>query len=708
MLHSLVCCYFNCPAVCSKAQSSNRLIRYVVISVLTLSWIFIQGTAQAQIDEPIVIEEIQVTATRRATEASKVSATLTLIDSNKIRGVKVVTDVLAAQVGVYLQQTTPGQGAAIIRGLKGSEILHLVDGMRLNNAIFRNAPTQYLALVSPGIVDRIEVLRGTSTALHGSDAIGGIVQIFSRIPKFDTSVMEYRRSVGLSLDTAEIGRSINASVDAGNRDLAASISIDYLQTGNRRTGSGRRIDPTGYKSQGARIAVSATPDNNQSWLFDFQYTNQPDTPRIDELIPGFGQSEPSSSEFRFLPNKRLFAHIRHTRAEGLWSANWNFDIGWQRILDDRIARNFGSISRSYEFNRSDLFGLMLNASWDTGESAWIIGGEYYQDRVASQRLKENIISGQINTSQSRFPDDSSVAQSAIYANLEKNLGDRHSISSGIRLSMVDIDLSETAVSTATFLNLNDLSADIGWIFALSDQVQLVTNLAHGFRAPNIFDMGTLGERPGNRFNIPNPTLDSEYVTQFDTGIRSRTDRLNTELIFYRLDYRDRITSALTGATTTDGRDIVQSRNQAEADIWGLEAAVNFSFHDNLILDAIVNFAYGKEKESNNTSVPADRMPPFNGRVGLRYELNELLVFEPYIVFADSQMRLSPRDIRDVRINPEGTSGWLTANLGASWKPNAIWRVKVSLENLFDKQYRHHGSGIDAIGRNFSLSFAARW
>ena len=153
------------------------MIRHVVISVLVLSWIFLQRTAQ-------------VTATRRAIEASKVSVALTLIDSNKVRGVKVVTDALAAEVGVYLQQTTPGQGAAIIRGLKGSEILHLVDGMRLNNAIFRNAPTQYLALVSPGTVDRIEVLRGTSTALHGSDAIGGIVQIFSRIPKFDTSVME--------------------------------------------------------------------------------------------------------------------------------------------------------------------------------------------------------------------------------------------------------------------------------------------------------------------------------------------------------------------------------------------------------------------------------------------------------------------------------------------------------------------------------------
>ena len=708
MLRSLVRCGFDCPAVYSKAQSSNCLIRHAVISVLALSWIFIQRTAQAQTYEPMVIEEIRVTATRRTTEVSNVSAALTLITSNKVRGAKVTTDALAAQVGVYLQQTTPGQGAAIIRGLKGSAILHLVDGMRLNNAIFRNAPTQYLALVSPGTIDRIEVLRGTSTSLHGSDAIGGVVQIFSRVPKFDASVTEYRRSVDLSLDTAEIGRLIHASVDAGNRDLAALISIDYLQTGNRRTGSGKRIDPTGYESKGARIAVSATPDSNQSWFFDFQYTNQPDTPRIDELIPGFGQSEPSSSEFRFAPNERLFAHMRHTRAGGLWSADWNFDIGWQRIVDDRITRNFGSVSRSYEFNRSDLFGLIVNASWETGQGSWVIGGEYYQDRVASQRFEEDLISGQINTAQSRFPDDSSVVQAAIYANLQKQLGDRHSVSSGIRLSTVDIDLSETAVSTAAFLNLNDLSADIGWIFALSDQIQLVANLAHGFRAPNIFDMGTLGERPGNRFNIPNPTLDSEYVTQFDTGIRGRTDRLSTELIFYWLDYRDRITSVLTGAITTDGRDIVQSRNQAETDIWGLEAAANFALHYNLILDAIVNFAHGKEKESGSTPVSADRMPPFNGRVGLRYEPNELLVVEPYIVFADSQMRLSPRDIRDVRIDPAGTSGWLTVNLSASWQPNSIWRVTVSLENLFDKQYRHHGSGIDAIGRNFSLSFAARW
>ena len=683
------------------------MIRNTLISALALSGVVVPVPAAAQYSVPATIEEIQVTATRRPAGIGNVSAALSIITSDEIRGVKVTTDALAAQTGVYLQQTTPGQGAAIIRGLKGSEILHMVDGLRLNNAIFRNAPTQYLALVSPGSIDRMEVLRGAQASLYGSDAVGGVVHVLSRLPKFDGSEIGYRRTVFAQFDTAEIGRAMHASFDAGDRQLAGLISVDYLETGNRRTGSGERIGPTGYESKGARIAVSSTPDENRSWLFDIQYAEQPATPRIDELVPGFGQTEPSSSEFWFAPNERLFAHVRHSRANSLWSADWNLDIGWQRIVDNRVTRNFGSTFRNHEANRSDLIGLTINASKDTGQGSWIIGGEYYHDTVTSGRIEEDINTGQASATQSRFPDDSKVAQAAIYANLQQRLGDRHSLSGGIRLSAVDIELSETAVSAAASLSLNDLSADLGWIFGLTERSQLVANIAHGFRAPNVFDMGTLGERPGNRFNVPNPNLDSEHVTQIDLGIRGNTDRSRTELVAYWLHYRDRITSVLTGAQTPDGRDIVQSQNLAEADIWGIEAAAFFKFQDNLVLDAIVNFAHGEEKESGSV-VPADRIPPLNGRVALRYEPNESLMIEPFVVFADSQRRLSPRDVRDVRIDPNGTSGWLTVNVRASWRVDERWRINAGLENLLDEQYRHHGSGIDAVGRNLTVSFEAIW
>ena len=111
------------------------------------------------------IDEVVVTASRRPVVSGDISSALSLVDRDSVLSQKLTTDALSSNVGVYLQQTTPGQGAAIIRGLTGSAILHLVDGMRLNNAIFRSAPTQYFALVPTVAVERIEILRGTPASL---------------------------------------------------------------------------------------------------------------------------------------------------------------------------------------------------------------------------------------------------------------------------------------------------------------------------------------------------------------------------------------------------------------------------------------------------------------------------------------------------------------------------------------------------------------
>jgi len=285
-----------------------------------------------------VIEEIQVTATRRPIAVGSVSNALTLIDASDIAREKLVTDALAGRPGLFLQQTTPGQGAAIVRGLKGSEVLHLVDGMRLNNAIFRNAPTQYLALVAPGTLERIEVVRGAPASLYGSDAVGGVVQAISRQPSLDARGIH--GGLYAAADTADLARTLRAYTEFGDERLALLVSGEYLDTGDRRIGGGERIRPSAYNAKGGRIALSVTPDELQSWLFDLQVARQPMTPRVDELVPGYGQIEPASSEFYFAPNDRWFAHMRHDREHGLWDASWRFDLGWQRLVDDRVSRNY--------------------------------------------------------------------------------------------------------------------------------------------------------------------------------------------------------------------------------------------------------------------------------------------------------------------------------------------------------------------------------
>ncbi len=677
----------------------------ILAAVLFSTWAMPMSTMAQEAAEE-TIEEIQVTAMRRPLAQKDVSAALTLISVEDIRGAKIITDALAAQPGVFLQQTTPGQGAAIVRGLKGSEVLHLVDGMRLNNAIFRNAPTQYLALVAPGTVDRIEVVRGAPASLYGSDAVGGVVQVLSRIPSFDEPGT--RGDAYLAYDTADLGKIIRGSFDVGNERLAGLISGEYLQTGNRRIGGGERVAPTGYESKGARIALSATPDAEQSWLFDFQYASQPATPRIDELVPGFGQTEPSSSEFLFSPNDRLFAHIKHTRADWLWSADWNFDAGWQRIDDDRITRNFQSQFRRREKNSSDLFGITASAASDTRSGSWIVGAELYHDRVRSQRSEEDIVSGQVQDLQARFPDDSSVDQAAVYANLLHTLSERHSLSGGLRFSAIAVDLSQTAFSPAASVDQDDVSADFGWVFDVNQQSQIVANLGYGFRAPNVFDLGTLGDRPGNRFNIPNPDLESERIYQFDVGFRHHDELWDLNVMLFALHYTNRITSVLTGAVTPSGRDVVQSQNVDSADIYGVEAAAHVVLSAATTADLVINYVRGEQNEADGVDVSADRIPPFNGRLSLRYIVSDALSVEPYLLFAGSQDRLSPRDIRDVRINPEGTPGWLTANVAVAWQPNDRWQIVASLENLFDKQYRVHGSGIDSTGTNLILSLHWLW
>jgi outer membrane receptor protein involved in Fe transport len=668
--------------------------------------LFVSVPVLAQDANENAIEEVQVTATRRPVPEMSVSAALTIVTADEISRVKLVTDALAAQPGVYLQQTTPGQGAAIIRGLKGSEVLHLVDGMRLNNAIFRNAPTQYFALVAPGTLDRIEVLRGAPASLYGSDAVGGVVQALSRRPGHADP--NARRAVYVAFDTADLSKIARGSMEFGDARAAVLVSGEYLDTGSRRTGSGERLPVDGYQSKGGRLALSLAPNEHESWLFDLQAARQPLTPRVDELIPGFGQEQPSSSEFFFAPNDRLFAHVRHTRDDWLWDADWSFDAAWQRIVDDRISRGFDSDVRRYENNSSDLLGLTMTASGEFTAGSWILGAEFYHDTVDSRRIEELVSDGTTEIVASRFPDGSSVEQAAVFGSVLRPIGRSHSISAGLRYSAVDSTLPATGSTPKTSPSQSDFSADLGWISNIADNTQLTANLGYGFRAPNVFDLGTLGERPGNRFNIPNPVLESERITQFDLGIRHRGQKFDLSLVGFVLHYTDRIASVITGDITEDGRDITQSRNIEQADIHGVEAAASWWWSDAASLEVVVNYLRGEQADISGVTVAGDRIPPLNGRVSFRYSFSDFLALEPYLVFAGNQDRLSPRDVRDVRINPDGTVGWMTANVAAEWRAGEQWLVMVGLENILDKHYRVHGSGVDAVGRNLFASFRVTW
>ena len=654
------------------------------------------------------IDEISVTAKRRPASLFEISSSVSLIEADRVQASKLVTDALADNVGVFLQQTTPGQGAVIVRGLKGSAVLHLVDGMRLNNAIFRSAPTQYLALVPPMAVERIEVIGGTPTALYGSDAVGGVVEVVTRVPEFSGNKTDYRGQFLASMDSAELGKTLRATLDAGNRDLAVSMSAGYQTSGNRRVGGGERIGPSGYETQSARLLLVATPKDRPSWLLDLHYLEQPETPRVDELVPGFGQSEPSSSEFFFAPNQRLFAHARRRNEAGLLGLDWSLDVAWQRIVDDRISRNLDAPVRRRESNSSDLYAVSLTAAGDSDGGGWIVGAEFDYDRVQSARVEETIADGSRQAVTSRFPDGATLRQAGLFGSADFRPGDRQLLSAGVRFSSIEVDLPATAVSESATVNVDDLSGDLGWIYDINDTLQLAANAGFGFRAPNVFDVGTLGNRPGNRFNIPNANLSSEQVAQFDIGLRYQAENWRAEFVAYTLDYDDRITSVLTGEVTADGRDVVQSVNAATATIRGFEAGIDIDFTDALTAELILNYTRGEQRVAADDAEPADRIPPLHGKLQVGYDRGGKWQYAGWLMFADRQDRLSARDARDVRINPLGTAGWGSLGGHARYEADGDWFVTMRIDNLLDKRYRNHGSGLDAAGRNLAITIQRQW
>ena len=648
------------------------------------------------------IDEILVTAVRRAVAEDQLSISLETVDRDTVARNVLLTDALRDVPGVFLQQTTPGQGAAIVRGQKGSAVLHLVDGMRLNNAIFRSAPTQYFALVPASAVERVEVLRGTPASLYGSDAIGGVVQVVTRKPEFDSAETGFRGELQASANSAEETRVIGGTIDAGNAGLATSLSAEYADIGDRRIGGGATVRPSGYSARSARWVVVGRPDDSSSWSVDLQHAEQPKTPRTDELVPGFGETEPASSEFFFRPNRRTFAHFDYELFEGALGLDWNVDVAWQRIDDDRQTRDLDAPTRTLERNRSDLFGLTLSASRLTETVSWITGLDLYYDEVSSSRVREDIVTGERTEATSRFPNGSSMELLSAYGNGTWSAGARHAVTFGARLSDVRTRLPSASVHNT------EISGDIGWVVTINDGWQFTANLGYGFRAPNVFDLGTLGNRPGNRFNIPNTDLDSEHVVHGDIGIRYRNTVAEFAASVYRLDYTDRIVSVSTGNVTPSGRDITQSVNAASSEVHGVEMSARLDIGSDWFLGANVAYTRGKQQVAGSAAEPADRVPPLSGYINLEYAPEAVFGFDAWASMAGAQDRLSARDVRDSRIDPDGTPGWASVGARAHWRPTDAWRVTLELANVFDAGYRVHGSGIDATGRNATLSARWRW
>lgn len=658
--------------------------------------------------EAVALEQVQVTATRRPESGFDVSSGVTVVGPDEIaaRAPQTIADYLRGQPGAFVQSTTPGQAIPIVRGLKGSEVLHMVDGFRLNTAFFRNSPNQYFALVDAQNVERVEVVRGPSSTLYGSDAMGGVVQVITPEQRFDGSDWRARGHFRTQFASGDLSRLARVDGAAGRQDFSISGGVTWQDVGERRPGDGPRLPHTQFRAWAADTKLLWNPAPEHELMFNAQYLKQPKTPRFDELVAGFHQDAANSDEFYFEPNDRLLAHARYR-----WNAmNAAFDtaelhLGYQEINDDRRSRGAGSSNRDLEKNRDRLRGFTGNFTKQIGAHALAYGFEAYWDTVDSRRTRVNINSGAVSTRAPRFPNGSTMDSFALYLDDSIELAPRWQLDLGARYSRFEIELPANDGIGAK-LDPDDVTGNAGLTFKATDTLHLVTNLGRGFRAPNIFDLGVFGDRPGGRFAIPNADLKPETVVTWDVGVKLDQPGFQAEAFLWRSNYKDKITSVDIGEDE-EGRILVQNRNVTELKLWGAEIGARWTVNEAIAAYGVLNLTRGQEEYAGDR-YDADRIPPLNGRLGAEWRFAPEWNLDVWALYATRQDRLSPRDLDDPRVNPHGTAGWNTWNVRVGWDFAPDATLALRLENLADRRYREHGSGLDEVGRNAILTFDWRF
>lgn len=694
--------------------------------------------ADTQTAAPVTLDPVQVTASRSAAAAASVAQPVTVLTQAQVeaRNPQVMTEALRYEPGAFFQQSGPGQGIVIVRGLKGSEVLHLVDGMRLNNAFFRNSPSQYIALLDPQNIGQLELLRGPYATVYGSDAMGGVVQVLTPEERFDGDTFGLRGGARAHYDSADLARSGRVWAATGDKDLSIAVGTSYGEFGRRKLaqpgqspdGAGgftlaERVNDTEYLSRGYDLKTIWTPAANHELMFSAQYFEIPQLQRYFQTVPGFGPPPAARAIAQFMNDRRFYhARYRYSLPLGLLE-NLEVHLARQVMEDDRLDRQQNNSRDQFDFNKSTLDGFTAQAETGLGAHRLRYGIELYTETVDSRSYRETppgsgTISLPNGTSYfSPFPDGSGSQDYGAYLLDQWTLSPDWMLEAGTRYTYRRTDIARGDRAFGAVLTDSDVTGNIGLRHALAPALAWTVNLGRGFRAPNLFDLALVGQRANNRVVIANLALKPESVTSLDTGLKYSAGDFSGEASVFYSDYSDRIVTVNpafaegTPECPDDGIPATvgcaQNQNIAKSTYYGFEGGARWRVLPALSLRAVLNATWG-DQEQNGVKTPANRVPPLNGQAGAEWTPAAGWTVEPYAWFARRQQRLDANDLADTRINPNGTPGYAVLNLRTRWQVLPEFSVQLDGNNLLDKVYREHGSGIDGAARGLALSTEYRF
>lgn len=698
------------------------------------------------------VDGVVVSAYRWEYDASEIPNRVTTIDVKNVtmENPQTTADLLASSGYVYVQKSQYAGGSPQLRGYGTNRVMLVVDGVRMNNAIFRSGNLQNVISIDPLSLHDVEVFFGPGSVMFGSDAIGGVMEFDTKKAMFATDTAQVLMKTNMFSRFNSASNELTGHVDFsyGNERFASTTSISYSMFGDLTAGSqgdSAFLRPTyqvgditlvnpnpreqinsGYDQFNALQKFRFRPKEGVEWGYGFTYaTNFQNAPRYDRLIEDADNDGALDFEewyygpqlwmmnrlaYKNTNKRKVFDKMRVIAAHQLFKESRHD----RRLGKDNIRRQFEEVNAmSMNWDLEKTFGQRTSLFY---------GWESVVNRVGSNAYRDfdNGSQEQINP---RYPDGALWQTHGIYANLKHHLNENWILNGGVRFAMFGATASfDTTLFvyplTETSLKKVAPSGGVGMVYRPSTKTQWYVNFSTGFRAPNIDDLGKVFDSEPGTVVVPNPNLGAENVFSGETGfVKALGSRVKLDGAFYAsylqnamvrqpFDFNGQDSIMYEGVLS----QVLAIQNESHAYTYGVQLGLEWAIVKGLTFASTFSYQRGFDYISDSAAYfPKAQVAPTFGRVSLRYKTRQLRA-EVYWVYNSEvrheQFPLNERNEVIYVLNAQGqvyTPAWSTFNAKASFFFNKHLSTTLGIENITNTLYRTFGSGISAPGRSIIFS-----
>lgn len=648
---------------------------------------FFPGHAQSDTVQ-ISLSDVTVTAQRMNKKNLIVPYSVNKTDDNHFKQLnpRTTPEALQGMNGVFLQKTNHGGGSAILRGLTGNQILILVDGIRLNNSTFRYGPNQYLNTIDPYTIHHLEVVKGTGSVQYGTDALGGVIHVLTKSPSFNDS--GWSANALLKYMSGDMEKTASAQIAHSSEKAAFTLGFTKRDFGDI-IGGGKtgRQSPSGYNEWGVNFKGLFQVTDKVVFSVAHQNVEQKNVPIYHKLVLENFLINEFDEQTRFLRYVKLEAKSSNPLIKKV-----EIIASHQKNIEERENQKNGSFTLIKEKDKITTLGLTANLLSEI-KKTWLAntGIEFYHDKVNSFRNSIDLQDGLALNKRGLYPNNSKYTNASLYT-MHHYSTRRWEIDAGLRLNTFSIQLKDSSVGDVT-ISPAAFVWNAAMLYKISSGKSFYVSYSTGFRTPNIDDLGSLGI-VDSRYEIPASNLKPEKSTNVELGYKFQGKKLSGNVAIYYLQLKDLITRVKLPGAMMQGYQVYQKENIESAAIKGTELKLDWS-STFFKVNGTLTYTDGR---NNTNKEPLRRIPPLFGGFSARVSKKNWFYLAEFL-FAAEQHRLSKADEEDNRISKGGTPGWRVVNL-YSGREFKHFNLQAGFQNIFDEDYRTHGSGINGVGRSF--------